>query len=238
MEIRKKGSNTSFFSWNNDTIYEILTGVFIMNYLFNFDTIIGNFNDSKVQAALMALEDFNINPEPFFDKSNIIESFLKMESLNNMDDKTFCEFMDQYKSYYLNLRFFGTEMTSNAIDVLNLLKDQGSLLFLISSETTINLKQMLLRLGHFHLFDGVYGSDSKIHYKPHPQIIESILDSYHLSKHDLMMVGSDIHDIKMAQEAGILTCMVSQDASISLKADCYIESLSELLHDTKIHIEN
>lgn len=202
-----------------------------MNYLFNFDTILANINELKEQAVLMTLDDFSVQSEPFLDKSNINESLLKMDALRVMDDKTFCEFMDQYKSHFLNLRQHATEMTEDTIRILDNLKQQGSLLFLISSETTLNLKQILQRIGQNVLFDDVYGSNSNIHYKPHPQIIETILKSYHLSKHELMIVGSTLHDIKMGQHAGIMTCILASDLDFPLAVDRHITTLFELIEE-------
>ena len=63
--------------------------------------------------------------------------------------------------------------------------------------------KIITSLGVHHFFELVYGGDSFTHHKPHPMGLQTILQFFHISATQAMMIGDGFQDIRAAHAVGM-----------------------------------
>jgi len=103
------------------------------------------------------------------------------------------------------------EMFPNAVDALNLLASKDKILAVATGKSRQGLDDTLLSsdLGKYFL---ITKTASECHSKPHPQMIEDILEFTGIDKSDAVMIGDTTHDINMANNAGVDSIALVQGA--------------------------
>lgn len=82
-------------------------------------------------------------------------------------------------------------------------------------------------------FDAILGGDSVAEKKPHPAMLQRVLDQFDISPNDALIVGDGDTDIEAGKRAGVVTCGVtygfgSQDGVRAARPDFTIDRLAEL----------
>ncbi|HSK29021.1 MAG TPA: HAD-IA family hydrolase, partial [Candidatus Limnocylindria bacterium] len=88
-------------------------------------------------------------------------------------------------------------------------------------------------LGVAHQFDAILGGDSAAQKKPHPALLNSVLERFEIPAASALMVGDGDTDIEAGQRAGVITCGVTyglgnKDDLIAARPDIVIDDLAEL----------
>jgi len=82
-------------------------------------------------------------------------------------------------------------------------------------------------------FDGILGGDSGLDKKPHPALLNAVLQRFDIDRAKAVMVGDGETDIEAGKRAGVITCGVTyglgdKSALVAAKPDFLIDALDEL----------
>lgn len=93
--------------------------------------------------------------------------------------------------------------------------------------------EVLRGLGVEKYFDAILGGDSAPEKKPHPALINRVLDRFQIAASDALMVGDGDTDIEAGKSAGVVTCGVTyglgnKEALKAASPDFLIDDLAEL----------
>ena len=88
-------------------------------------------------------------------------------------------------------------------------------------------------LGVENQFDAILGGDSAAEKKPHPALLNSVLERFKVRAATALIVGDGDTDIEAGKRAGVITCGVTygfgrKDDLIAAKPDVMIDSITEL----------
>lgn len=88
-------------------------------------------------------------------------------------------------------------------------------------------------LGVENQFDAILGGDSAAEKKPHPALLNSVLERFEVPAASALIVGDGDTDIEAGKRAGVITCGVTyglgrKDDLIAAKPDVMIDSITEL----------
>src|SRR5919109_1884814 len=88
-------------------------------------------------------------------------------------------------------------------------------------------------LGVENQFDAILGGDSAAEKKPHPALLNSVLERFKVRAATALIVGDGDTDIEAGKRAGIITCGVtyglgSKEALVAAQPDVMINSITEL----------
>jgi phosphoglycolate phosphatase len=88
-------------------------------------------------------------------------------------------------------------------------------------------------LGVENQFDAILGGDSAAEKKPHPALLNSVLERFKVPAANALIVGDGDTDIEAGKRAGVITCGVTyglgrKDDLIAAKPDVMIDSITEL----------
>lgn len=88
-------------------------------------------------------------------------------------------------------------------------------------------------LGVENQFDAILGGDSAAEKKPHPALLNSVLERFKVRAATALIVGDGDTDIEAGKRAGVITCGVTygfgrKDDLIAAKPDVMINSITEL----------
>ena len=98
----------------------------------------------------------------------------------------------------------------NLPEVLQMLKDQGKKLAVVTTDNRAMTLKCLNALGVADLFDAIYTDDGGIPTKPDPACTEDICKRFGISKDKVLMVGDTLTDVKFAKNAGISMIAVAK----------------------------
>lgn len=188
----------------------------LQNYFFDFDKTLASSGDVAVQATQQAYRDCGLKaPETdaILDYMGIPAevSFPKMaqEQLSSQQAQ---QLVQRFREVYAKNELESTKLYPEILEMLTQLSDDHKNLFVISSKNTESIERNLRNLNIRHFFKDVVGCDQVDHYKPAPDGILLLLDRYHLSKDDSVMIGDARYDLQMGKAAGVHTCGAAWDA--------------------------
>jgi phosphoglycolate phosphatase len=128
-----------------------------------------------------------------------------------------------------------TELTvpmPGAIDVLESLHGDGTLLGLVTNKPQRFIETILDHLGMSSLFGAVIGGDAGVTKKPAPDMLLAAMQQLGVEPWDTVMVGDSTSDVEAARAAGVPAVIVhggySNIALQQLGADSVIGGLGEL----------
>jgi phosphoglycolate phosphatase len=128
-----------------------------------------------------------------------------------------------------------TELTMpmpGAIDLLEALHGEGTLLGLVTNKPQRFIETILDHLGMSSLFGAVIGGDAGVAKKPAPDMLLAAMQQLGVEPWDTVMVGDSTSDVEAARAAGVPVVVVhggySNVALEQLGADSVIGGLHEL----------
>ena len=82
-------------------------------------------------------------------------------------------------------------------------------------------------------FDAILGGDSVVEKKPHPAMLQLVLERFQIAPADALIIGDGDTDIEAGKRAGVITCGVTyglgdKNALRAARPDVTIDSLAEL----------
>ena len=126
---------------------------------------------------------------------NLLETCLPNPQV--ADDQTYELFMFYYNSNCNN----HTELYPGVVDFLE--KTAHLKKAILTNKPLAPTMKIITSLGVDHFFELVYGGDSFPHRKPHPMGLKTILQFFHISATQAMMIGDGFQDIRAAHAVGM-----------------------------------
>ncbi len=124
------------------------------------------------------------------------------ELLPQADAATRDEVVERYRRHFLHLDQTGMELFPGVRAGLEDLAAQGYLLAIATGKARRGLERVLRDTGTAHLFCATRCADEAFS-KPHPKMIEDILEQTGFAAGQALMVGDTTYDMQMARHAGI-----------------------------------
>jgi phosphoglycolate phosphatase len=118
------------------------------------------------------------------------------------------DLVERYRRHFLELDSTGMPLFPGVAQGLTQLAEQGYLLAIATGKARRGLNRVLDDTGMRHLFISSRCSDEAIS-KPHPQMLEDILDETGIGAGRTLMVGDTVYDMEMARSAKVAGLAVS-----------------------------
>ncbi|MBP5303958.1 MAG: HAD hydrolase-like protein [Clostridia bacterium] len=177
----------------------------ISTILFDLD---GTIVDSKLgiqNAILYALRSLNVSAP----NQEILDHFVgppltfSFPKYCHLDKESTEEAIRQFRSYYREKGIFESSLFPEVLGTLDVLKCKGYHLYIATSKPQYFAEQILEYLGASPFFDGIIGSNPDGTRLQKIEVITSLLETYHLSKDEVIMIGDTPFDILPANELSI-----------------------------------
>lgn len=117
-----------------------------------------------------------------------------------LDVADYPRMIDRYRVHFLR-RDGGTKLFDGARELLDELRDEGYLLGVATGKSRRGLDRAMADSGLAGVFDMTRCADEG-HSKPHPGMLQAIIDGLATTPEQTLMVGDTTHDVQMAQAAG------------------------------------
>ncbi len=117
----------------------------------------------------------------------------------------------QYRDYYLSTTSEGVELFPDVEDTMKLLHANGHDLAVATGKSRRGLDRALEDSGISQYFHYSRCADETFS-KPHPQMLEEIIDLFAVERERVLMIGDSEHDLQMAINAGVRSAAVSYGA--------------------------
>ena len=118
------------------------------------------------------------------------------------------ELVERYRRHFLELDTTGMPLFPGVTQGLTQLTQQGYLLAIATGKARRGLDRVLHETGVRHLFVSSRCAD-EAYSKPHPQMLEDILDQTGVDAGRALMVGDTVYDMEMARSAKVAGLAVS-----------------------------
>ncbi len=116
--------------------------------------------------------------------------------------------IERYRQHFLELDDTAMPLFPGVTEGLAQLAGQGYLLAVATGKSRRGLDRVFDETGTRHLFASTRCADEAFS-KPHPQMLEDILDQTGISPGRTLMVGDTVYDMQMAQNARVAALAVS-----------------------------
>lgn len=214
----------------------------IKAFVFDLDgTLADTLKDLGISVNY-ALDQFNLPKRELNEYRNFIGNGSKMlikRAACPIEDETILKrIYDTYLQYYLNNVCVYSSPFKNVISTLNILKDNGYLLFVVTNKPDKAAKELILKLFN-NTFNEVFGIKEGYPTKPDPYLIDIIKQKYNIKSEEIVYVGDSDVDMILANNANIkykVGCLYGyQDKNRLEKYSPYklIDDFSELLEIIK-----
>ncbi|WP_346657564.1 HAD hydrolase-like protein [Paenibacillus sp. YPG26] len=125
------------------------------------------------------------------------------------------------------------EVYTGVTDLLDMLKDNGKMIYLATSKPLVFAHEILRHFKLDHYFTGVFGSELDGTYSDKKELIAHILETLQLDPLQTVMIGDRKHDIIGAQHnqihsAGVGYGYGSKEELLNAQATYYYGTLDEL----------
>ncbi len=142
------------------------------------------------------------------------------------------EFADRYRYHFVTTNETPSGLFKDVRQMLNSLNQSGYMLAVATGKARRGLERVLTDTGLAECFHGSRCAD-ETRSKPHPQMLEELLNEFGLSACEAIMVGDTEYDLLMAGSLGMDALAVSygvHDKDILLKHQpvACVDSISEL----------
>jgi phosphoglycolate phosphatase len=121
-------------------------------------------------------------------------------ALPELEDKRHHELAERYRYHYL-AQDHELTLFEGADEMVRALGEAGHLLAIATGKSRKGLDRALGHSGLGHLFHGTRCAD-ECHSKPHPQMLEELMDELGVTPEATLMIGDTTHDLLMARNAG------------------------------------
>ena len=152
-----------------------------------------------------------------------------------IDRKDLKKALDLYRWHHKTALLKGSCLFPGAKKILQYLRGKGYKLAVASNRPTKFSLILIRHLGIKEYFDYVLCADKLKHGKPHPEILNKIMQRFNVLPHQALYVGDMIIDAKAARRAKIKTIIVATGSSTKQEIEkenpyLIIKKISELLN--------
>ncbi len=179
--------------------------------VFDWDGTLADSEAQIIAAMQMAIEEMDAAQRADDDIRNIIGLGLN-ESVAalcpQMDRDEQHVLAEKYRQHYLLLSVEKIPLFPGVRETLQYLLDQGYLLAVATGKSRRGLDRSLQETGLDEFFHTSRCADESIS-KPHPQMLQEIMDTLDVGPADALMIGDSEYDLQMAINADIASVAVS-----------------------------
>jgi phosphoglycolate phosphatase len=125
-----------------------------------------------------------------------------MQLLPEVDHATRAQVVERYRQHFLHLDQTEMPLFPGVRDGLEGLADKGYLLAVATGKARRGLDRVLRETGMAHLFNVTRCADEAFS-KPHPRMLEDILEHTGIKAERALMVGDTTYDLMMARQASL-----------------------------------
>jgi phosphoglycolate phosphatase len=118
--------------------------------------------------------------------------------------------LELYRRHFL-LRDSGTTLFPGAADMIRELHNRGFLLAVATGKSRRGLDRALSETGLASFFHTTRCADEGFP-KPHPDMLETVMDTLAAERESTLMIGDTTHDLEMARAAGVAAVAVTYGA--------------------------
>lgn len=179
--------------------------------IFDWDGTLMDSEARIVNCLRAAIEEAGHEDRSNDQLKNIIGLGLReaLQQLFPEKEQTHIEQMaDYYRRHYLETNDTPSELFEGAAELLEDLEQQGYWLAIATGKGREGLNQVLQQTGLEQRFH-ITRCASETRSKPHPQMLEEILDQLGLHAHQALMIGDTEYDMEMAHHIGMDALAVS-----------------------------
>ncbi len=126
----------------------------------------------------------------------------------DLDEGQISHFADRYRYHFLTANDTPSALFADVRIMLERLRDKGFMLAIATGKARRGLQPVLIETGLNELFHGSRCAD-ETRSKPHPQMLEELLDEFGVEAEDAIMVGDTEYDLLMANTIGMDALAVS-----------------------------
>lgn len=150
----------------------------------------------------------------------------------NFTEAQIIEFADRYRYHFVTANETPSGLFKDVRQMLNTLNQSGYMLAVATGKARRGLEQVLADTGLADCFHGSRCAD-ETRSKPHPQMLEELLDEFGLAAREAIMVGDTEYDLLMAGSLGMDALAVSygvhdKDSLLKHQPVACVDSISEL----------
>lgn len=131
-------------------------------------------------------------------------------ALPDLSEDHYPELVERYRHHYLS-RDHQLVLFAGADELIRELSANGFRLGVATGKSRKGLDRALVQTGLGVFFHGTRCAD-ECHSKPHPQMIEELMDEFAVPPARTLMIGDTTHDLLMAKNAGVDAVAVSYGA--------------------------
>lgn len=179
--------------------------------VFDWDGTLVDSEAAIVTAMMNAITALGLAQRSHEDIRNIIGLGLS-EAVNllfpDMTPDRQQDLADSYRACYSNAAVNGTRLFPQTRETIRLLHEQGYLLAIATGKSRRGLDRSLKETGLEPYFHASRSADEAFS-KPHPQMLEEIMDMLGILPHGTAMIGDSEYDLQMANNAGVAAIGVS-----------------------------
>ncbi len=179
--------------------------------IFDWDGTLMDSQARIVSCLKCAAQDLKLNQLNDNKLKNVIGLGLN-EAISSLYPQLASEqvtfFADRYRYHFLTANDTPSGLFAHVRSMLEQLNDKGFMLAIATGKARRGLEPVLDETDLKHLFHGSRCAD-ETRSKPHPQMLEELLDEFGVMVDDAIMVGDTEYDMLMASSLGMDTLAVS-----------------------------
>lgn len=179
--------------------------------VFDWDGTLIDSEARIVNCMHAAIQDLELPARSPAQLRNIIGLGLQ-EALASLypgrQDADYQALVERYRQHFLVHDDTPSVLFPGVVDMLAELRERGHFLAIATGKGRIGLDKALAETNLRHTFDFTRCAD-ETRSKPHPQMLDEIMDRLGVAREDTLMVGDTEYDMQMANNAGISCLAVS-----------------------------
>jgi len=203
--------------------------------VFDWDGTLMDSETEIVHAMSAAIDEMGLEKRSIDQCRNIIGLGLKeaIDTLYPGRDEAFRQqFVERYRHHWFS-NTQTSELFPGARETLHLLKESGFVLAIATGKGRTGLDKVLLATELETVFSATRCAD-ETQSKPHPQMLQEILQELSIAPHQALMVGDTEYDILMATGAGVAPIAVTygvheRERLLEHQPLACLDNISELL---------
>lgn len=202
--------------------------------VFDWDGTVIDSTAAIVRAMRAACRDLDL-PQPADERARSVIGLGLAQALTvavpELPQSRLSEIVERYRFHY-HAQDEDIDLFDGMADLLASLSEAGLRLAVATGKSRRGLDRALARTGLYRLFHATRCADECFS-KPHPQMLEELMDELGAERGTTLMIGDTTHDLLMARNAGVGAVGVTYGAHhVALLAECdplaCVDSVREL----------
>lgn len=172
--------------------------------VFDWDGTLMDSQARIVNCLAASMEDIDLSPHPEAQLKDVIGLGLREATEKLLPDQTLEQhgrFIERYRHHYMVANDTPSQLFEGAREMLQHLLDEEYFLAVATGKARRGLDRVLEEVGMQGVFHVTRCAD-ETRSKPHPQMLQEVMDVVGVWSNETLMVGDTEYDLMMAQAAG------------------------------------